>query len=63
MTGSTYPYLPVLMVDDELQALNSFENVLRSARINNCILCQDSREVIPLLSKQEIEGRDAKLQD
>jgi len=53
MTGSNYPYHP--MIDDELQALNSFENVLRSARINSCILCQDSREVLPLLSKQEIE--------
>jgi len=55
MNTSTYPYLPVLMVDDELQALNSFETVLRSARNNNCIRCQDSREVTPLLSKQEIE--------
>ena len=35
MTASTYPYLPVLMVDDEPQALNSFETVLRSARRQN----------------------------
>jgi DNA-binding NtrC family response regulator len=55
MTTSTYPHLPVLIIDDEMQALNSFETVLRSARINHCLHCQDSREVIPLLAKQEIE--------
>lgn len=55
MTASTYPLHPVLLVDDESQALNSFETVLHSARINNCIRCQDSRQAIPLLTKQEIE--------
>jgi DNA-binding NtrC family response regulator len=43
------------MVDDEVQALDSFETVLLFASINNIIRCQDSREVIPLLSRQEIE--------
>jgi DNA-binding NtrC family response regulator len=43
------------MVDDEVQALNSFEMVLCSANINNLIRCQDSREVMPMLSQQEIE--------
>ena len=55
MNTANYPYLPVLLVDDEVQALNSFETVLSSARIKNCIQCRDSREVLPLLSKQEIE--------
>ena len=55
MTATDYPHLPVLIVDDEVQAINSFETVLRSARINNCLHCQDSREVIPLLANQEIE--------
>ena len=55
MSAATYPYLPVLLVDDEPQALNSFETVLRSARIENSIQCRDSREVLPLLSKREIE--------
>ncbi len=55
MTTTDYPHLPVLIIDDEVQALNSFETVLRSARINNCLQCQDSREVISLLQKQEIE--------
>ncbi len=55
MIMSTYPHLPVLMVDDEVQTLNSFEMVLRSANMNHLIRCQDSREVMPLLSRQEIE--------
>ena len=55
MTATTYPHLPVLIIDDEIQALNSFETVLHSARINNCLHCQDSRDVIPLLAKQEVD--------
>ena len=55
MNAATYPYFPVLLVDDEPQALNSFETVLSSARIKNSIQCRDSRELIPLLSKQEVE--------
>jgi DNA-binding NtrC family response regulator len=55
MTQSVYPHLPVLMVDDELQALNSFEMALRSAGINNFIRCQDSRNVMPTLSGHDVE--------
>jgi len=43
------------MIDDEEQSLNAFEMALRSARMNNFISCQDSREVISLLSGQEME--------
>jgi len=55
MKMSLYPGLPVLMVDDEAQALDSFETALLLSSINNIMRCQDSREVIPLLSGQEIE--------
>jgi DNA-binding NtrC family response regulator len=55
MNSSLYPSLPVLMVDDETQALDSFETVLLFASINNIIRCEDSRDVMPLLSRQEIE--------
>ena len=55
MNATVYPQLPVMLVDDELQALNSFENVLRSARINHFLRCQDSREVLPLLKQQPPE--------
>jgi DNA-binding NtrC family response regulator len=55
MTTSLYPQLPVLMVDDEVQALNSFEMVLRSASMNHILRCQDSRNVMAIFSGQEIE--------
>jgi DNA-binding NtrC family response regulator len=55
MNTSAYPSLPVLMVDDEAQALDSFETALLLASINNIMRCQDSRDVMRLLSTQEIE--------
>jgi DNA-binding NtrC family response regulator len=55
MTESAYPHFPVMMVDDEAQAINSFEMTLRSANMNNFIRCHDSRDVMPLLSSQDIE--------
>jgi DNA-binding NtrC family response regulator len=55
MNASLYPSLPILMVDDEIQALDSFETALLFASINNIIRCQDSRDVMPLLSRQEVE--------
>jgi DNA-binding NtrC family response regulator len=55
MTTSKYPNLPVLLVDDEIQALDSFEIALRSANMNNFIRCQDSREVKPIIGRKEIE--------
>jgi len=55
MMASLYPQLPVLMVDDEAQALNSFEMVLRSASMNHILRCQDSRNVMAIFSGQEIE--------
>jgi DNA-binding NtrC family response regulator len=55
MNESIYPHFPVMMVDDEAQAINSFEMTLRSANMNNFIRCHDSRDVMALLSSQEIE--------
>jgi DNA-binding NtrC family response regulator len=55
MMTSFYPQLPVLMVDDEAQALNSFELVLRSSSVNHILRCQDSRNVMAIFSGQEIE--------
>jgi DNA-binding NtrC family response regulator len=55
MITSTYPHLPILMVDDELQTLNSFEYVLRSANMTNIIRCQDSRNVMGIFAQHEIE--------
>ncbi len=55
MKSSIYPELPVILVDDEVQALDSFEIALRSANMNHFVRCQDSREVIPTLSNREVE--------
>jgi DNA-binding NtrC family response regulator len=55
MSQTIYPQLPVMLVDDEAQALNSFEVTLRSAGINHVMSCGDSREVMSVLGRQEIE--------
>jgi len=55
MTDIQSPNRPVLLVDDEEQSLTSFEMALRSVNLNNFIRCLDSREVIPLLTEQEVE--------
>ena len=55
MTESAYPIFPVMLIDDEEQALKSFEMALRSAKMNNIINCHDSRDVMPLLHSRDIE--------
>ncbi|MGD2029854.1 MAG: sigma-54 dependent transcriptional regulator [Desulfobacterales bacterium] len=55
MKESVYPEFPVFLADDEEQALDSFEIALRSANMNHFIRCQDSRDVMPTLSRQEVE--------
>jgi FixJ family two-component response regulator len=55
MTDIKSPERPVLLVDDEEQALTSFELALRSVNLNHFIRCLDSREVIPLLAEREVE--------
>jgi DNA-binding NtrC family response regulator len=55
MKESVYPEFPVILVDDEEQALDSFEIALRSANMNHFIRCQDSRDVVPTLSGREVE--------
>ncbi len=49
------PEYPVLIVDDEESELESFDTVLKLGGITNTIKCLDSREVLPILSKQEVE--------
>ena len=38
-----YPEIPVMLVDDELQFLQSASFALRSSVINNIQMCQDIR--------------------
>ena len=55
MSDSVYPVFPIMLIDDEEQALKSFEMALRSASINNFVTCHDSRDVIPLLQSRDVE--------
>lgn len=54
MHSVEFPSLPLLMVDDEQHLLVSFDTVLRTSGINNIILCQDSGEVMSVLSRQQV---------
>jgi DNA-binding NtrC family response regulator len=54
MTSRPFPATPVLLVDDEPQALRSLDAALRSAGIDNVVSCQDSRQVMTLLAEREI---------
>lgn len=55
MTKTLYPSFRVLLVDDEASFLRSLSLTLeRSGRINNILRCQDSREVMGLLGKEDI---------
>ena len=55
MTESRYPERPILLVDDDINTLNSFSIVLRAQGISNVITCQDPREVQGILNHQEVE--------
>jgi DNA-binding NtrC family response regulator len=54
MVHNPYPATPVLVVDDENEILSSVSIALRSSGITHVVSCQDSREVMPLLAKQEV---------
>ena len=51
MDSTAFPALPVLLVDDEAQFLFSASLSLNSEGIDNVIQCQDSRDVISILSE------------
>jgi DNA-binding NtrC family response regulator len=55
MNSSKYPSRPVLLVDDEEQALQSFTVTLRSSGINHILTCSDGKDVLPLLTREECE--------
>lgn len=53
-SASNLTDLPVLLVDDEPQILNSFSVILKSSGVKEVICIDDSREVMPLLERQEV---------
>ncbi len=48
------PKYPILLVDDEINLLHSFDLTLNEHGINNTILCNDSREVEKILSENKV---------
>ncbi len=50
------PSHPLLLVDDEAQALESVAVALEFMGINNVITCQDERKVMDILAGQDIEA-------
>ncbi|HLA39046.1 MAG TPA: sigma-54 dependent transcriptional regulator [Candidatus Glassbacteria bacterium] len=50
-----YPRRPILIVDDEPATLRSFDVAMAASGFSNTLLCQDPRQVFPLLEKQEVE--------
>lgn len=55
MSETVYPSNPVLLVDDEQQAIISLTQTLLAEGINNTLACGDSRDVIPLAASRELE--------
>ncbi|MFH1984654.1 MAG: sigma-54 dependent transcriptional regulator [Pseudomonadota bacterium] len=55
-TPSSFPANPILIVDDEKESLRSFSLTLRMNEIGNIEECQDSREVVHLLSKHPYDA-------
>jgi DNA-binding NtrC family response regulator len=53
MAAAIFPALPILLIDDEKQFLLSVELTLTANGLNNIKTINDSREVIPLLEKEE----------
>lgn len=52
MNDIPYPIRPVLLVDDEIQFLQSASFALRSSGIKNIKICQDSRDALSSLSQE-----------
>lgn len=48
------PSSPILLVDDEEAWLNSFSLTLRSFGLNNIICCNDSRNVMDIIPKEQV---------
>ena len=55
MNGTPYPLLPIMIVDDKTESLTSLRLGLQSSGLKNILTCQDSREVLRILSRQEVE--------
>jgi DNA-binding NtrC family response regulator len=55
MKTELFPEYPVLIVDDEESVIMSLTTALKSHGINNIIACQESRDVMDLARKNDLE--------
>lgn len=55
MSAADYPAFPILLVDDEKDILLSLQAILGMDGKNNSITCNDSRQVLDILSAREVE--------
>ena len=53
MNPTNFPARPILLVDDEEQFLITASRALRAEGINHVVKCQDSRDVMSMLSETE----------
>lgn len=51
---SKNPLLPILIVDDEFDALQSYKSLLRYNGFDNLILCSESTHATQLLSRERV---------
>jgi DNA-binding NtrC family response regulator len=56
MNSDLYPANPVLLVDDETEALMGCEFMLESAGITHLQTCQDSRQVLSLMAQEQMSA-------
>ncbi len=56
MSIHSFPEHPVLLVDDEPQALESFAMILDFNGINNLLPCQDESQVMDMLINNDVEA-------
>ena len=52
----SFPEHPILLVDDEAKALESFKFTLELNGVNNLILCQDETSVMNIIQEEDIEA-------
>lgn len=55
MRHASKPSHPILLVDDEAHALESVAVALEFMGINNVVTCQDERQAMDILARQDIE--------
>ena len=54
MSIKSFPQLPVLIIDDEEDVLQSYKISLCYNGINNLMLCNDSRNAMPILKEKDV---------